>query len=143
MVSAYINSHLISPASLKYIITSTAQEDSALDPETQSRSWSLSTQLRAREENKSNWSQYLNFRWSQCDSLPKTINVSRAWPPSGGGRLRLCDPLLCSLQTYLLPKDEVKCSELIHGSSVRNMGLSCLIVMSTQEVTLPPGFLGF
>lgn len=34
MVSAYINSHLIGPASLKYIISGTLQEDRELDLQT-------------------------------------------------------------------------------------------------------------
>lgn len=33
MVPAYINSHLISPASLKYIIPATLQEGRELDPQ--------------------------------------------------------------------------------------------------------------
>lgn len=43
--------------------------------------------------------------------------------------LYLNDPLLCFLQTCLIPGEKVQCSELIHGLGVRNMGLSRLLAM--------------
>lgn len=66
MVSAYINSHLISPASLKYIIPGTLQEARELDLQIVKQILvSPNIQLRGRGENQSILSQYLNLSWPQ------------------------------------------------------------------------------
>lgn len=66
MVSAYINSHLIGPASLKYIIPGTPQEDRELDLQIVKQILvSPNIQLRGRGENQSILSQYLNLSWPQ------------------------------------------------------------------------------
>ena len=66
MVSAYINSHLIGPASLKYIISGTLQEDRELDLQTVKQIlMSPDIQLRGVGENQSILSQYLNLSWPQ------------------------------------------------------------------------------
>lgn len=88
MVLVYINSHLISPASLKYITTGTSRKTESQISET----WRDSgLQTLSSEAEKRTSLACLNtwiFGRLKCDSLPKIINVSRNWLPSGSGRVR-------------------------------------------------------
>lgn len=90
MVSGYINSHLIGPASLKYIISGTLQEDRELDLQIVKQILlSPNIQLRGGGENQSILSQYLNLSYAKCEGLPKIINVQSSWSPAGVGRVTL------------------------------------------------------
>lgn len=77
MVSAYINSHLIGPASLKYIISGTLQEDRELHLQIIKQILvSPNIQLRGGGENQSLLSQYLNLSWPQMWASAKDNQCS-------------------------------------------------------------------